>query len=56
VSPLDFAGAHPWTSLVLVLVLGRAVAGIVAAAVAPLQSWRRPGDCPRCRGTGRDPA
>jgi hypothetical protein len=52
---LEFAAAHPWWSAVFVILTGNAVAGVVRAAVDPLRTWRRPGDCPRCHGTGREP-
>lgn len=52
-SALDFAAAHPFLATALVLAIGRAAAGCVAAAVEPLKSWRKPNDCPRCNGTGR---
>jgi hypothetical protein len=47
--------AHPVWSVVFILAVGFAVATMVGAAVKPLETWRRPGDCPRCRGTGREP-
>jgi len=52
---LVFLADHWLVSLLLILAAGKAVAGVVAAAVAPLHTWRRPCDCPRCGGTGRDP-
>ena len=52
---LDFAAAHPVWSLLFILASGMAGSFVVGAAVEPLKTWRRPGDCPRFHGTGRDP-
>jgi hypothetical protein len=55
VTPLDYIEAHPVWTCILLAVSGNALAAVVRAAVEPLRSWKRPGDCPRCDGTGRDP-
>lgn len=52
---LDFMQAHPVWSVVFILAGGMAGSWMVGAAVEPLKTWRRPGDCPRCGGTGREP-
>ncbi len=53
---LAFAADHPVLAVLLVVVTGWA-ASIVAAAPweAVGRHRRHPLDCPRCRGTGRDP-
>jgi hypothetical protein len=51
----EFAAAHPWWSVAFLVVAWRGVSWVMAAAVEPLKSWRRPNDCPRCNGTGRLP-
>lgn len=53
--PLDFAAAHPFLSVVLLLVAGVAGGNLLAAPVTAWRKWTRPNDCPRCSGTGREP-
>lgn len=53
---LESVYTHPVWTVVLLLAAGRAVAFIVEAAVEPFRAWRKPGDCPRCEGTGREPS
>lgn len=50
----DFLAAHPVVSLLMFPAAGYGLSLAVAAAVEPFRTWRRPGDCPRCGGTGRD--
>lgn len=52
---LEWMAAHPWLSLGLVIVGGWSVGGALAAPVTAWRKWKRPGDCPRCHGTGREP-
>jgi hypothetical protein len=55
VTVLAFAYDHWALSSLFILVAGMALSSVVGAAVEPLKTWRRPGDCPRCGGTGREP-
>jgi hypothetical protein len=56
---LQFLTDHPGLALFvggpLILVTGFALSGVVAAPVEAWRKWHRPGDCPRCHGTGREP-
>jgi hypothetical protein len=55
VTPLDFAAAHPFVAVALVVSVGVAIGQAVAAPFNAVGRWRRhPLDCPRCHGTGRD--
>jgi hypothetical protein len=55
VTLLDFMAAHPLASVGIVLAAGYAVGGALAAPVTAWRKFHRPGDCPRCGGTGREP-
>lgn len=54
-TPLAFVELHPVWTAILLLVGGAAVGEALAAPVRAWRKWRRPGDCPRCHGTGREP-
>ncbi len=55
----QFLTDHPALALFvggpLLLVSGVALSNVLAAPVTAWRKWTRPNDCPRCRGTGRDP-
>lgn len=52
---LDFLAAHPFIACALILASGSALGSALAAPAKALAAWRRPGDCPRCNGSGREP-
>lgn len=54
-SLVDFAAAHPVVAVFLVLAAGWAGGELLSAPVTAWRKWHRPGDCPRCHGTGREP-
>lgn len=54
-SALAWLAEHYVLAVVYMLAGGLSLSLVVRAAVKPLETWRRPGDCPRCRGTGREP-
>jgi hypothetical protein len=46
---------HPWATVSFILAAGYAVGQALASPIKVWVNFRRPGDCPRCNGTGREP-
>lgn len=52
---LELVAQHPGFALLALVVLGWSAGRVVEKAVEPFKARKRPADCPRCFGTGRDP-
>ncbi len=52
---LEFVAANPVTAAGLLAVVLLLAPRFITAPLRLFIVWRKPGDCPRCNGTGREP-